>query len=402
MNHELAALAHNNTWSLTQLPSGKSTIGCRWVYKLKHKADGSIERHKARLVAKGYTQQEGVDYFDTFSPVAKLITVRLLLALAAVQHWELQQLDVDNAFLHGDLHEEVYMNLPPGLSPSFPGQVCKLNKSLYGLKQASRQWFAKLSSFLTSHGYLSSTFDNSLFTKQQGSSFTALLVYVDDVILTGNCISEINNIKQLLHHQFRIKDLGKLKYFLGLEVSRSSKGIHICQRKYVLDILSEIGMLASKPCSTPMIKNNHSLYDSTAEPYDATAYRRLIGRLLYLTTTRPDICFAVQHLSQFMQALKQPHYEAALRIIRYVKSSPAQGLFFSSTSDLQLKAFSDSDWATCLETRKSITGFCVFLGSSLISWRSKKQNTVSRSSSEAEYRALASTTCELQWLTSSP
>lgn len=302
MNNELAALQQNNTWYLTDLPRGKNAIGCRWVYKIKNNVDGSIQRHKARLVAKGYTQQEGMDFLDTFSPVAKLTTVRLLLALAATQQWDLQQLDVDNAFLHGDLDEEVYMQLPPGLVPHSANQVCRLTKSLYGLKQASRQWFDKLSTFLISHGYSSSISDNSLFTKHNGSSFTALLVYVDDVILTGNSPIEITTIKQLLHQQFRIKDLGKLKYFLGLEVSRTSKGIHICQRKYALDILFEWGALASKPCSTPMIKSNQLLYDSDAALYDPTAYRRLIGCLLYLTTTRPDISFAVQNLSQFIQA----------------------------------------------------------------------------------------------------
>lgn len=176
--------------------------GCRWVYKIKHNADGTIEQHKARLVAKGYTQQEGVDFLDTFSPVAKLTTVRLLLALAATQKWDLQQLDMDNVFLHGDLHEEVYMELPPCLQPTFPNQVCHLNKSLYGLKQASRQWFAELSTFLTSIGLFSSTYDHSLFTKHHGSTFTALLVYVDDIILTGNSPSEIANVKRLLHQKF--------------------------------------------------------------------------------------------------------------------------------------------------------------------------------------------------------
>ena len=270
MESELHALEANNTWYLTKLPRGKVPIGCRWVYKIKHHVDGSIERHKARLVAKGYTQQEGVDFLNTFSPVAKLTTVRLLLAFVAVKNWDLQQLDVDNAFLHGDLHKELYMELPSGLVPATPNQVCRLTKSLYGLKQASRQWFAKLSSFLVSIGFSPSPFDHSLFTKQHGSSFTTLLVYVDDVILIGNSPFEITSIKQLLHHKFCIKDLGKLKYFLGLEVSRTSKGIHICQ-KYALDILFESGMLASKPCSTPMIKGNKLLYDDTAPPYDQTA-----------------------------------------------------------------------------------------------------------------------------------
>jgi len=194
-------------------------------------------------------------------------------------------------------------------------------------------------------------------------------VYVDDVILSGNSPSEITSVKQLLQHKFCIKDLGKLKYFLGLEVSRTSKGIHICQ-KYALDILFESGMLASKPCSTPMIKRNKLLYDDTAPPYDQTAYRRrLIGHLLYLTTTRLDISFTVQHLSQFMQSPRQPHFDVAARVLRYIKGCPAQGLFFLADSDLQLKAFSDLDWATCPTTRRSIIGYCIFLRSSLISWR---------------------------------
>lgn len=194
---------------------------------------------------------------------------------------------------------------PPRLVLGFPNQVCPLTKSLYGLKQASRQWLVKLSTFLISHGFYSSTFDNSLFTKQHGSSFTTLLVYVDDVILTGDSTSEIFNIKQLLHQQFRIKDLSRLKYFLGIEVkvSRTSKGIHICQRKYALDILFEWVMLASKPCSTPMVKGNHLLHDTTAPSYDTSTYRKLIGRLLYLTTTRPDISFSIQQHSQLCNPL---------------------------------------------------------------------------------------------------
>lgn len=178
-----------------------------------------------------------MDYFDTFSPVAKLTTIRLILALAAAQNWHLQQLDFNNAFLHGDLDEEVYMALPSGVTVTEPNQVCRLTKSLYGLKQASRQWFAKLSSALLSLGFVQSQSDHSLFTKKTTDSFTALLVYVDDVILTGTSVTEINSVKQFLDDRFKIKDLGCLKYFLGLEVSRSHKGIHLCQCKYALDIL---------------------------------------------------------------------------------------------------------------------------------------------------------------------
>ncbi|XP_014492169.1 uncharacterized protein LOC106754637 [Vigna radiata var. radiata] len=399
MKTELEALNLNHTWTLTSLPPNKHVIGCRWVYKIKYHADGSLDRYKARLVAKGYTQMEGLDYIATFSPVAKLTTVRLLLALAAIFNWHLKQLDVNNAFLHGELDEEVYMTLPPGISPAFPNQVCKLQKSLYGLKQANRQWFAKLSSFLLHHGYQQSESDHSLFLKISEFSTTALLVYVDDIVLAGNNLEEIETITCLLDHAFKIKNLGNLRYFLGLEVARNNTGIHLSQRKYTLDILTDCSMLASRPVATPMDYTARlSTFSGTLLP-DPSSYRRLLGRLIYLTTTRPDISYVVHHLSQFMSAPTSAHSQATFRILRYLKQAPGFGLFFSAQSSLQLKAFSDSDWAGCLDTRRSITGFSVYIGDSLISWRSKKQPTVSRSSSEAEYRALASTTCELQWLT---
>jgi len=181
-------------------------------------------------------------------------------------------------------------------------------------------------------------------------------------------------------------------------VARSKKGIHICQRKYALDILSQTGMIGCKPCSTPYLKDNKDLYDAAETLPDPTVYRQLIGKILYLTNTRPDLCFSIHLLSQFMQAPTVKHYAAAQHILRYIEANPSQGLFFPADNQIQLKAFSDSDWGTCPDTRKSTTGFCIFLGSSLFSWKSKKQGTVSRSSTEAEYRALATTTCEVQWL----
>ena len=208
------------------------TSGC-----LKRKSDGSIERYKARLVAKGYNQIEGLYYFDTFSLVAKMTTIRLVLALAAVHGWHLHQMDVNNAFLHGELTEDVYMTLPLGFPSPGPNKVCKLTKSLYGLKQASRKWFEKLSTELLQCGYKQATADHTLFLKHDSSSFTTLLVYVDDILLAGNSLSEFAYIKKVLDDKFRIKDLGLLKYFLGLEIAHSTRGISLCQRKYCLELL---------------------------------------------------------------------------------------------------------------------------------------------------------------------
>ena len=402
MDCELEALEENKTWSIVSLPVGKHPVGCKWVYKIKHKANGTIERYKARLVAKGYTQREGIDYVDTFSPVAKLVTVKLLLAIAAVKGWHLSQLDVNNAFLHGDLNEEVYMKLPPGYNrkgESLPSNaVCLLHKSLYGLKQASRQWFSKFSTAIMGLGFSQSPSDHSLFIKNVDGLFIALLVYVDDVIIASNNQGAIADLKSELNKLFKLKDLGDVKYFLGLEIAKSSTGICVSQRKYVLDLLSDFGYLGCKAASTPMEANVKLSMDEGVDLPDVSLYRRLLGKLLYLTLTRPDISYAVGRLSQFISRPKLPHLHAAQRILRYLKGNPGMGLFFPSNSELRLMAYTDSDWARCPDSRRSVTGFCVFLGNSLVSWKSKKQHIVSRSSAEAEYRAMANTSCEITWL----
>ncbi|CAL1368595.1 unnamed protein product [Linum trigynum] len=397
---ETTALEANQTWDVVELPPGKRPVGNKWVYKNKHLSDGSLERQKARLVAKGYSQQEGVDYQDTFAPVVKMTTIRLFLAIAAAQDWHVHQLDVNNAFLHGDLDQEVYMMLPPGYNPppGFKNPVCRLKKSIYGLKQASRQWFTKLADKLQSQGYMPSKVDHSLFYKSSGSSYTCILIYVDDLVIGGNNLADIHQLKSFLHQTFSIKDLGKLKFFLGIEVARSSKGIHISQRKYTLEILDEVDLIHSRPATTPVDYKVHLSVEHNDPYHDPEEYRKLVGKLIYLITTRPDISYATQQVSQYMVNPNNDHFKAVVRILRYLKTAPSSGLFFSADSPLHLKAFIDSDWAACVDTRRSVTGYCVYLGDSLVSWKSKKQTTISRSSCEAEYRALAYTTCELQWL----
>ncbi|KAH9684825.1 retrovirus-related pol polyprotein from transposon RE2 [Citrus sinensis] len=398
MEDEITALEKNNTWTLTHLPDGKKAIGSRWVYKIKYQSDGTIERYKARLVAKGYTQTEGIDYHATFSPVAKLVTVRALLSLAAVKGWILEQLDVSNAFLQGDLEEEVYMQVPQGFSKQGEHLVCKLNKSIYGLKQASRNWFSKFSATIQQAGFRQSKADYSLFVKTNAKFSTFVLVYVDDIIVAGNDAAEVSRIKDFLAQKFYIKALGKLKYFLGIEVARSSRGIFLSQRKYTLDILKDAGLLAGRVSHFPMeqqLRLSSTDGDLLSNP---SSYRRLVGRLIYLTVTRPDIVFAVHVLSRFMHEPRTTHMDAAIRVLRYLKGSPGKGILLSSTSDLHIRGYCDADWGSCPTTRRSVTGYCTFLGDSPISWKTKKQNVVSRSTAEAEYRSLADLSCELQWL----
>ncbi|PWA96217.1 hypothetical protein CTI12_AA041970 [Artemisia annua] len=402
VDKELHALHLNHTWEVVTLPIGKRAIGSKWVFRIKLHSDGTVEKYKARLVAKGYTQQEGTDYTETFAPVAKMVTIRTLLVTAVQQNWHIAQLDINNAFLHGDLHEEVYMELPQGYQPNttLPNPVCKLKKSLYGLKQANRQWFSKLTTFLLNHGFIQSFADTSLLTYTKGNDFLALVIYVDDILLTGNNSTLINHFKHQLDITFSIKDLGQLNYYLGIEFLRNSQGITMSQRKYALELLHSAKVLDLKPAHIP-IDPIVKLNDTDGEPLsDPSLYRATVGKLLYLTITRPDLSYAAHALSQFSHSPRTPHWKALIKVLRYIKLCPGQGLFISKASTLPLKAFCDSDWANCSATRRSVTGFCIFLGPNLISWQSKKQSVVSRSSTEAEYRALADCTCEITWLLS--
>lgn len=291
MKQELMALERNKTWELVSQPPGKRPIDCKWIYKVKLKVDGSVERFKARLVAKGYTQVEGVDFFDNFFAAAKTVTIRILLALAAQNNWLLHQCDVNNAFLHGYLDEELYMTPPLGY-PTQDGQVCRLKRSIYGLKQASRQWNKELTTKLKVAGFAQSHHDNCLFVKGTGSDLIILLVYVDDLLLASPSLAAITEIKNFLDKEFSIKDLGEAKFFLGLEIARSSSGMYVNQRKYALDLLNDFGLLGAKATTTPIFKNQKFDACSATKLEDPEKYRRLIGRLLYLGFTRPILTYA--------------------------------------------------------------------------------------------------------------
>ena len=400
MDEEMEALQKNNTWELVSLPHEKKAVGCRWVFTVKHNPDGSVSRYKARLVAKGFTQTYGIDYDETFAPVAKMNTIRVLLSLAANLNWPLKQFDVKNAFLHGELVEEVYMDLPPGYKTAPSGNfVCRLRKSLYGLKQSPRAWFGRFSQFMRKIGYKQSNSDHTLFLRHQQGRVTALIIYVDDMVVTGNDTIEMDRLQKQLATEFEMKDLGTLKYFLGIEVARGSEGIYLCQRKYILDLLAETGMLDCTPIDTP-IEQNHRLAEYPDQvPTDKPRYQRLVGRLIYLTHTRPDVAYAVSVVSQFMHNPSVDHMDAVVRILRYLKSAPGRGVMFSKHSSiLEVCGFTDADWAGNITDRRSTSGYFTFVGGNLVTWKSKKQKVVARSSAEAEYRGMAHGVCELLWL----
>ena len=254
---EMNALKKNGTWEVVELPRHKKIVGCKWVFTVKCKADGSVERYKARLVAKGFTQTYGIDYQETFAPVAKINSIRVLLSLAVNSNWSLHQLDVKNAFLNGDLEEEVFMDLPPGFEGNHgKNKVCRLRKSLYGLKQSPRAWFERFGKAVKHYGYHQSQIDHTMFFKHSSTGKIAILiVYVDDIILTGDDSAKLERLKMVLACEFEIKDLGPLKYFLVMEFARSKKGICVSQRKYVLDLLNETGMLGCKIAETPIEAN---------------------------------------------------------------------------------------------------------------------------------------------------
>ncbi|RVX17092.1 Retrovirus-related Pol polyprotein from transposon RE2 [Vitis vinifera] len=339
-------------------------VGCRWVYIVKVGPDDQVDRLKARLVAKGYTQVYGSDYGDTFSSIAKIVSIRLLLSMATMCSWPLYQLDIKNVFLHGDLAEEVYMEQPPGfVAQGESGLVCRLRRSLYGLKQSPRAWFSRFSSIVQEFGMFCSTTDCSVFYHHNSSGQCIyLVVYVDNIVITGSDQNGIQKLKQHLFTHFQTKDLGKLRYFLGIEIAQSSSGVVLSQRKYALDILEET------------------------------------GKLNYLTITRPDISFPISVVSQFLQSPCDSHWDAVIRILQYIKSTPGQGGLYENRGHTQVVGYIDANWASSPTDRRSTSGYCVFIGGNLISWKSKKQDVVVRSSAKAEYRAMDLATCELIWL----
>lgn len=401
MSLEYNAQIANQTFELVPPAPNQNVIGSKWIHTLKYFSDGKLDRYKSRWVARGDRQEYGLDYAETFSPVVKSVTIRLVLHLAVTQAWPIKQLDVNNAFLQGTLTDEVYVSQPPGfIDPDRPHHVCRLKKALYGLKQAPRAWYQELKTFLGQMGCYNSVADTSVFIYIQGAHVLYILVYVDDIIITGSSLSMVSACIHVLSSRFSLKDPTDLHYFLGIEVTRTRSGLHLMQRKYIIDLLTKMHMLDAKPVTTPQA-TTPKLSLSTGTPLaDAKEYRMVIGSLQYLSYTRPDIAYSVNRLSQFMHRPTDAHWQAAKRILRYLAGTLSHGIFLGRQSPLHLHAFSDADWAGDTDDFVSTNAYIVYLGSNPIAWSSKKQTGVARSSTEAEYRSVANTASELRWVTS--
>ena len=400
MQEEIDAIERNGTWKLDDLPEGKKAISLKWIFKTKFNSDGTIQKHKARLVARGCIQEHGIDYEETFSPVARFETVRVILALAAQMQWTIFQFDVKSAYLNGELKEDVYVQQPEYFEiAGAEHKVYKLEKALYGLKQAPRAWYSKIDEFFRENGFERSPNEPTLYVKRQGTEGIMLVsLYVDDMIYTGSSVQLINEFKEAMMKMFEMSDLGKLSYFLGLEVQQGEDGIFLSQQKYANDILSQFSMVGCKTVGTPMNVSEKLTSDDGTGIADARKFRSLVGRLIYLTHTRPDLTYAVGIVSRFMHCPSKQHFGAAKRILRYIAGTTSYGIWYSRKNKFELVGYSDSDWAGEKEDMKSTSGNCFTLGSGIVSWASKKQATVALSSTEAEYVAAAKAACQAIWL----
>ncbi|GJX51232.1 ribonuclease H-like domain-containing protein [Tanacetum coccineum] len=369
MYDEYNALVKNSTWLLVPRPATVNMVRSMWLFKHKFHADGTSSRYKACLVANGSSQQLGVDFDETFSPV--------------------------NAFLNDDLSETVYMHQPPGFVDNrYPHHVCLLQRSLYGLKQAPRAWFQQFAGYATRAGFYHSRCDSSLFIYRQGSQVAYLLIYVDNIILTASCPALLQQIIGSLNNEFDMTDLGALNYFLGIS---APTGLFLSQKKYALQLLERAHMVTCNPSRTP-VDTESKLGPEGVPVQDPTLYRSLAGGLQYLTFTRPDLSYAVQQICLYMHDPREPHFAALKRILRYVRGTVDFGLQLYVSATTSLVGYTDADWAGCPSTRRSTSGYCVFLGDNILSWSAKRQHTISRSSAEAEYQGVANVVAETAWI----
>ncbi|GJZ10796.1 putative ribonuclease H-like domain-containing protein [Tanacetum coccineum] len=396
MQEEMQQFVNQDVWKLVPLPEGKTAIGTKWILKNKRDARGIVVRNKARLVAQGHRQEEGIDYDEVFAPVARIEAIRLFLAFASYMGFMVYQMDVKSAFLYGEIDEEVYVTQPKGFEdPFYPKHVYRVVKALYGLHQAPRAWYARLSTFLLKHNYRRGTIDKTLFIKKNSRDIILVQVYVDDIIFGSTNQTWCDEFEVLMKGEFEMSAMGELTFFLGLQVKQQPDGIFISQDKYVQDMLRRFDMESVRPATTPYEAAKPKSKDEPDDAVNVHLYRSMIGSLMYLTASRPDIMFAVSACSRHQVTPLTSNLNAVKKIFKYLKGQPKLGLWYPRDSPFVLEAYSDSDYAGSNGDRKSTTGGCQFLGRRLISWQCKKQTVVATSSTEAEYVAAAH--CCGQW-----
>ncbi|KAK2381531.1 putative mitochondrial protein [Trifolium repens] len=399
MQEELEQFTRNQVWELVPRPEEINVIGTKWVFKNKSDENGNVTRNKARLVAQGYTQVEGVDFDETFAPVARLESIRLLLSISCTMRFKLHQMDVKSAFPNGYLHEEVYVEQPKGfIDSSFPEHVYKLKKALYGLKQAPRAWYERLTEFLINNGYVRGGIDQTLFVKKNLNEIMIAQIYVDDIVFGMTSNQMVEQFVQHMRSEFEMSLVGELTYFLGLQVKQSEDTVFISQSKYAKSIVKKFGLENATHKRTPAATHIKLSKDENGVDVDQCLYRSMIGSLLYLTASRLDIAFAVGVCARYQANPKTSHLLQVKRIIKYVSGTCNHGMLYSYNANPTLIGYCDADWAGSADDRKSTSGGCFFFGENLISWFSKKQNCVSLSTAEAEYIAAGSGCSQLLWM----
>ncbi|KAK1579119.1 hypothetical protein QYE76_016956, partial [Lolium multiflorum] len=363
MHEELNNFKRNKVWTLVKKPKEcRNVIGTKWIFKNKQDEFGNIVRNKARLVAQGFSQVEGIDFGETYAPVARLESIRILLAYASHHNFKLQQMDVKSAFLNGPLHEEVYVKQPPGFEDlNFPNHVYKLDKALYGLKQAPRAWYEHLKELLVDRGFDVGLIDPTLFTKRVNGELFVCQLYVDDIIFGSTNKAFNDEFSKLMTDRFEMSMMGEMKFFLGFEIKQLREGTFINQAKYLQDMLKRFKMTEMKGVATPMVTKCHLALDPNGKEVDQKVYRSMIGSLLYLCASRPDIVLSVGVCARYQASPKESHMMALKRIFRYLVDTPRYGIWYPKGSSFILNGYTDADWAGDKDDRKSTSGACQFL-----------------------------------------
>ncbi|KAJ9550828.1 hypothetical protein OSB04_014873 [Centaurea solstitialis] len=396
---EIDSIMQNHTWDLSDLPPGCKPLNSKWIFKRKMKVDGSIDKYKARLVIQGFRQKEGIDFFDTYAPVARITTIRLLLALAAIHNLVVHQMDVKTAFLNGELNEEIYMRQPEGFVISGnENKVCKLVKSLYGLKQAPKQWHQKFDDVVLSNGFALNQADKCVYSKFDASGKGVIIcLYVDDMLIFGTDQDQVDKTKEFLSSKFDMKDMGEADVILGIKIIRGEHGITISQSHYIEKMLNKFNMKDCSPIGTPM-DPTVKLMPNKGVTVNQLEYSRAIGSLMYaMLSTRPDIAFAVGKLSRYTHNPGLIHWQAINRVFKYLKGTMDYGLTYSGFPSV-LEGYSDASWITNTEDHSSTSGWVFLLGGGAICWASKKQTCITASTMESEFVALAAAGKEAEWL----